>query len=124
MSGRGAKILLVDDEESLRELVSEILSSSGYEILTCKDGLEAVELYRRKWEDISLVVLDMMMPEMNGKDAFLEMKAINGNITALLISGHRIECEVQSLLDAGIKGFIPKPFNPETLLKTVKNVLA
>ncbi len=114
----------MDDEESLRELVSEILSSSGYEILTCKDGLEAVELYRRKWEDISLVVLDMMMPEMNGKDAFLEMKAINGNITALLISGHRIECEVQSLLDAGIKGFIPKPFNPETLLKTVKNVLA
>ena len=115
---------MVDDEESLRELVSEILSTSGYEIVTCKDGMEAVELYRRKWGEFSLVVLDMMMPEMNGKDAFLEMQAINGNIRALLISGHSIECEVQSMLDAGMKGFIPKPFSPEILLETVKGALA
>ena len=124
MSGRGVKILLVDDEESLRDLVSEILSISGYEIVTCKDGLEAVELYRRKWEDISLVLLDMMMPEMNGKEAFLAMHSINGNIKALLISGHIIECEVQSLLNAGMKGFISKQFDPETLLETVENVMA
>ena len=115
---------MVDDEESLRDLVSEILSSSGYEILTCKNGLEAVELYRRKWDDISLVLLDMMMPEMNGKEAFLEMHSINGNIKALLISGHSIECDVKSLLAAGVKGFIPKPFEPETLLKTVEELLA
>ena len=115
---------MVDDEESLRELVSEILSTSGYEIVTCKDGMEAVELYRRKWGEFSLVVLDMMMPEMNGKDAFLEMQAINGNIRALLISGHSIECEVHSMLDAGMKGFIPKPFSPEILLETVKGALA
>jgi PAS domain S-box-containing protein len=124
MSGKKFKILLADDEECLRDMVSEILSSSGYEVVTCGDGLEAVEIYRREWQGIDLVVLDMVMPEMNGKDAFLEMQTINGNIRALLISGYRSDSEAQSLLDAGMKGFIAKPFNPEILLKAVKDVLA
>jgi PAS domain S-box-containing protein len=118
-----SKILLVDDEEMLRSMVSEILTSTGYEVITCNDGLEAVELYRREWKDIDLVLLDMMMPEMNGKDAFMEMRSINGNIKALLISGYSIEGEAQILIDAGMKGFIPKPFNPQVLLKKVGDAL-
>ena len=121
--GKGSKILLADDEESLRDMVSEILSSDGYEVVTCNNGLEAVEIYRREWQDIDLVLLDMIMPKMNGEDAFLEMQAINRNIKALLISGYRIEDEVKILLDAGMKGFIAKPFKPELLLKTVGDAL-
>ncbi len=120
---KGSKILLADDEEMLRDMVSEVLSSCGYEIIACKDGLEAVEIYRREWKDIDLVILDMMMPEMNGKDAFLEMQSINRNVQALLISGFSIEGDAQDLLDAGMKGFIPKPFDTEILLKTVQDAL-
>ena len=60
---------------------------------------------------------------MNGKDAFMEMRSINGNIKALLISGYSIEGEAQILIDAGMKGFIPKPFNPQVLLKKVGDAL-
>ena len=104
--GKGSKILLADDEEDIRDLLSEILSLSGYEVVTCKDGQEAVEIYRREWDNIGLVILDMMMPEMNGKDAFQEMQSINRDIKALLISGFSIEGDAQDLLDAGMKGFI------------------
>ena len=117
------KILLADDEEDLCELVSDILSSSGYEVTICNNGLEAVELYRREWGEIDLVILDMIMPEINGKDAFLEMRSINRNVKALLISGFSIEGDAQDLLDAGMKGFIPKPFDTEILLKTLQEVI-
>ena len=90
---------------------------------SCNNGLEAVEIYRREWQGIDLILLDMVMPAMNGKDAFLKMQAINRNIKALLISGYRIEDEVNILIDAGMMGFIAKPFNPEFLLKTVGDTL-
>ncbi len=121
--GIKAKILLVDDDEVIRTLVSRILCSLGHEVVTCNDGLEAVELYQRSWRETDLVILDMMMTRMNGRDAFLEMQAFNKDIKALLISGFSIEGEAQSLLDAGMKGFIQKPFSEELLAQELEKVL-
>jgi PAS domain S-box-containing protein len=117
------KILLGDDDTTLRDMIFEIISSEGHEVVACDNGLEAVDIYRREWREIDLVLLDMMMPEMNGKNAFLEMKTINRNIRAILMSGYSIEGEAQFLIDAGAKGFIPKPFDIEILLKTVEDAL-
>ncbi len=118
-----SKILLADDETTLRDMVFEIISSEGHEVVTCDNGLEAVDIYRREWQEIDLVLLDMMMPEMNGKSAFLEMRSINRNIRAILMSGYSIEGEAQFLVDAGAKGFITKPFDIDILLKAVEEAL-
>jgi len=69
------------------------------------------------------VILDMMMPRMNGRDAFIKMHSINRDIKALLISGFSIDGEAQNLLDAGMKGFIQKPFNFSEFSKAVEKVL-
>lgn len=118
-----ARILLVDDEELVRNLVSNMLRSLGHKVVICKDGLEAVELYRESWRDFDLVVLDMMMPKMNGRDAFFKMRSINSKIKALLISGFSIDGGAQSLLDAGMKGFIQKPFTFNEFARTLEKVL-
>ncbi|MFA6290907.1 MAG: PocR ligand-binding domain-containing protein [Victivallales bacterium] len=118
-----AKILLADDEELVRSLVSNMLRSLGHKVVACKDGAEALELYRNSWRDFDLVILDMMMPRINGRDAFIKMHSINRDIKALLISGFSIDGEAQSLLDAGMKGFIQKPFNFSEFTKAVEKVL-
>jgi CheY-like chemotaxis protein len=118
-----AKVLLVDDDELVRNLVSNMLRSLGHKAVICKDGLEALELYRQSWREFDLVILDMMMPRMNGRDAFVNMRSINKDIKALLISGFSIEGEAQSLLDAGMKGFIQKPFNFSDFSKVVGKIL-
>jgi CheY-like chemotaxis protein len=123
MTRKKTNILLVDDEEIVRDMMTKALRSFGYKIVTCMDGMEAVDLYRQSWKDFDLVILDMMMPRMNGRDAFFEMRSINGDIKALLISGFSIDGEAQSLLDAGMKGFIQKPFNFNELSKIIGNIL-
>ncbi|MFA6567106.1 MAG: MASE1 domain-containing protein [Victivallales bacterium] len=119
-----SRILLVDDEETVRTVVSKLLSSFGHEVVTCKDGLEAVELYRQAWKEIDLVMLDMMMPRMSGKNVFFEMQALNRDVKVLLISGFSIDGEAQSLLDAGMKGFLQKPFGKKILGETLEKVLS
>lgn len=120
---KAANVLLAEDEELVRNLVSSMLRTSGHTVVACKDGLEALETYRKSWREIDLVVLDMMMPRMNGRDAFINMRSINKDIKALLISGFSIEGEAQGLLDMGMKAFIQKPFNFTDFSKIVENVL-
>ncbi|HCE42805.1 MAG TPA: hypothetical protein DET40_04600 [Lentisphaeria bacterium] len=118
-----ANILLVDDEEIVRDMVAKMLRSFGHKVVICKDGLEALEYYKQSWSKIDLVVLDMMMPRMNGRDSFIGMRTVNPDIRAVLMSGYSIDEEVQSLLDAGMKGFIQKPFNTKELNKEVESAL-
>ena len=117
------KVLLADDEELVSKLVSNMLSTLGHKVVICRDGLEALETYSKSWHDFDLVVMDMMMPKMSGKDAFLKMKEINPEIKALLISGFSIDGEAQNLINAGMKAFIQKPFNFSEFTKIVNKVL-
>lgn len=118
-----ARVLLAEDEELVRNLVTSMLRSLGHTVVACEDGLEALEIYRKSWREFDLVVLDMMMPKMNGRDAFIYMRSINEDIKALLISGFSIEGEAQSLIDMGMKAFIQKPFNFSDFSKIVDRVL-
>ncbi|MFZ2653448.1 MAG: response regulator [Victivallales bacterium] len=118
-----SRILLADDEEVVRNILSSFLRSLGHEVIACKDGMEAVEHYRSHWKETDLVILDMMMPVMNGEDAFYEMRAINGDIRSLLISGFSVDGKAQELLDAGMKGFLQKPFVFSELAAAVEDVL-
>ena len=119
-----ARILVVDDEEMVRELASEMLRELGYKAAICKDGTEAVEYYRTAWKQVDLVILDMVMPKLSGRDTFIAMREINAEIKALLLSGYAINSEAQSILDEGVLGFLQKPFQAAALSEKVAEALS
>jgi signal transduction histidine kinase len=103
-------VLVVDDEKTVSAAVSKLLQSMGYTVTVRGNGKEALEFYTSNWKSVDLVLLDMIMPVMGGKDAFVAMQKINPGIVALLSSGYSLNGEAQSMLDAGVAGFMQKPF--------------
>jgi CheY-like chemotaxis protein len=114
----------VDDEETIREVAAKMLRSLGYSVATCADGREAVEYYRANWQQVDLVILDMVMPQMGGRDAFIAMRQINPQIRALLSSGYSLNGEAQAILEEGVLGFIGKPYRLAELARSVAEALA
>jgi PAS domain S-box-containing protein len=120
--GKG-NILIVDDEGVIRDAVKEILTWLGYSVYTCTNGQEAVDFYKKREPAIDLIILDMIMPGMNGKDCFTLLKSIDNNVKVILSTGYRIEDERQSLLDIGIRDILNKPFVSAQLAQSVHSVL-
>ncbi len=114
IQGEGT-ILLVDDEELLRDVVLLELESLGYKILIAKDGKHAIEIYKVHQDDIDLVIMDMMMPKMNGTEAFKRIIEINHNAAVIIASGYTKDENIDELFKKGLKGFIQKPFSVEKL---------
>ncbi|MEW6114988.1 MAG: response regulator, partial [Thermodesulfobacteriota bacterium] len=117
-------ILLVDDEASLREMLSEMLQEMGMAVIAAADGSEGVDIYRRRWQEIDLVILDMIMPRMNGKEAFIEMRRINPSVKVLLSTGYGAETALTEALAEGIAGFVPKPYTVDELSQAIAAALA
>jgi PAS domain S-box-containing protein len=116
-------ILVVDDEEIIRYLLSEMLRELGFEVLTAEDGIEGVDIYRDYASEVDIVLIDMIMPRMNGKETFLEMKKINPNVKAILSTGYTKDEMVREALDHGIAGFIQKPYRVEELSQVLAAAL-
>jgi PAS domain S-box-containing protein len=116
-------ILVVDDEEVVRYLAKDVLESSGYTVLMASDGVEAIEEYEKNMKNIALVIIDMVMPRMGGKEAFLKLKEINPNVKALLFTGYGKNSEAHEIMRNGVSNFIQKPFQLDELLYKVRDVL-
>ncbi|MBA4418257.1 MAG: hypothetical protein C0392_10165 [Syntrophus sp. (in: bacteria)] len=116
-------ILLVDDEEQILKVSSEILLALGYKILTARNGREAVDLYSIHNENIDLVVLDMIMPDMGGGETFAFLKMINPLVKAILSSGYSLNEQAKDIVEQGCKGFIQKPFTIQALSQKIREVL-
>ena len=117
-------ILLVEDEAVMRKVTQAILEKAGLKVLIATDGQEAVELYKRLYTQIDLVLLDMMLPGMNGRDAFLAMKALNPDIRAIFASGYTREGSISDLLEEGsVRGFLQKPFRHSALIELLSQAL-
>jgi PAS domain S-box-containing protein len=121
--GRRELILIVDDEESVRQLAHDVLEAHGYRVLAAADGLEALEMYGRFNGEIRLVILDMTMPRMGGHETFLRMKENNPDIRAMLATGFGPDDKTKEVLRSGFIGLIQKPFLPNTLLSMVRSTL-
>jgi two-component system cell cycle sensor histidine kinase/response regulator CckA len=93
-----AHSLLVDDEEFILDSASQMLQSLGYRVSICRNGDEAIAYYRENWGTVDLVILDMIMPVMDGKSCFRIMKKINPEIRALLCSGYSMNTKAQALI--------------------------
>ncbi len=116
-------ILVVDDEFNIRNILKEIFEMNGFNVLTAENGKEGVELFEQHAHHIDLVILDMVMPVMNGRQAFKEIKKRKHDQKVIIISGYLSRDELQEILADGAIGFISKPFQIEDIINKVKNVL-
>jgi CheY-like chemotaxis protein len=121
--GGNELILVVDDEEPIRALAKEILEDHGYRILLAVDGVEGLKIFREYNGEIGLVILDMVMPKLGGRETFLKMKELNPEVRALLSTGYSREGKASEILDSGVMGFVQKPYRVNSLLSAVRNVL-
>jgi PAS domain S-box-containing protein len=110
------RVLVVDDEPDVRGLIREMLERAGCQVRTAQDGAEAVDLFREDWRAIDVVILDLMMPRMSGRDVFAALRQIDPDAKILVASGYSVDGEARALLDAGAIGFLQKPFELATLL--------
>jgi signal transduction histidine kinase/ActR/RegA family two-component response regulator len=116
-------ILVVDDEEMIRMLVRDILEEIGYNVLSAADGIEAVELYKEKDGEIDLVILDMTMPGMGGRETFEKLKEMNPSVRAILSTGYAADERARQMLAMGVKAFVQKPYRIDDLASAVRRTL-
>ena len=116
-------VLLVDDEERILTVGREICKALGYSVITVDSGKEALKIYKKKKNKINIVILDMIMPEMNGLETFLELKKLNANIKVLLSTGYSIDEKAQEMLRQGCKGYILKPYSVIDFSHKLREVL-
>ena len=116
-------VLLVDDEEMIVDVGKRMLEKLGYNVLVAEDGLRAMEIYKGHRQDIDIVILDMVMPNMGGGETFDRIKAIDPDVTVLLSSGYSIDGQASEILSRGCNGFIQKPFDLKTLSEALREVL-
>ncbi|RLF57654.1 MAG: hypothetical protein DRN37_06125 [Thermoplasmata archaeon] len=123
-SERGSEtILLVDDEEILRDIGRDILETFGYTVLLAPDGESALELYKERRKHISLVILDLIMPGMGGKQCLEKLLKINPDTKVVIASGYSIDGHAKDALKAGAKAFVSKPYELNKMLQAVRSVL-
>jgi len=116
-------ILLVDDEDVILEVGQDLLEAMGYQVFIAKDGKEAIEVYEKNRDDLDIVVLDMVMPNMGGGETYDRMRKINPNIKVLLSSGYSIDGEATEILERGCDAFIQKPFKIKELSEAIGKIL-
>ncbi|MDZ7262454.1 MAG: PAS domain S-box protein, partial [candidate division KSB1 bacterium] len=117
-------ILIVDDEEVIRTVGQRILEKAGYKVLLASTGPEAIELYRKNQTEVALVILDMIMPEMGGREIYESLRHLNPEIKVLLSSGFSQEGQAQKLLEEGVQGFVQKPFQMNEFLQKIRLTLS
>jgi DNA-binding response OmpR family regulator len=116
-------VLLVDDEPLLRQTSRDVLRKLGYSILEATSGDEALRIFEEKKDQIDLVILDMVMPGMDGSDLFEGLKAIEPQVNTLVLSGFGSEEDIHDMMNRGCGGFIMKPYDIEQLSQRIREIL-
>jgi len=121
--GGDETILLVDDEEFIRELGVDVLGQAGYTVLTASNGEQALEVYKRERAQIDLIILDLIMPGMGGSKCLEELLKIGSQTRVLIASGYSPDASTKGALETGAAGFINKPYDTKQLLELVRKIL-
>ncbi len=121
---RPATILLVDDEDLLRRVETEMLEQAGYTVMFAADGREAVEVFRRHADRIDCVLLDLAMPRMDGEACFEALRRINNDVRVVLSSGFPESNVLPRFAGRGLAGFLHKPYTSAALKEKLRRVLA
>ena len=116
-------VLIVDDEEPIRNSGEVMLKVMGYNVLSASDGSEAIEIYRTRHSEIDIVLLDMIMPDISGAEVFAAMKEINSSCIVVISSGYTRDIDPDELKKSGVAGFIKKPYKIAELSRTIYHLL-
>lgn len=114
------KILVVDDEKLIRDVIREYIENEGFEVIEAVDGIDALEKFDHN--NISLVIMDIMMPNLDGFSAINEIRK-SSNVPVIVLSARSEEYDKLSGFDLGIDDYITKPFSPKELIARIKAVL-
>ncbi len=120
--GKG-RILVVDDEDIIRYTAKGMLEELDYEVVLAVDAKEGVAFFEKNPESFDLVILDMIMPKLNGPESFREMQKIKSSVCVLLSSGFTREKDIEEMQNDGLRGFIRKPFRTSLLSQKVSKAL-
>ncbi len=118
-----AIILVVDDEEAVRESTSEILQNAGYRTFTAANGQDGLELFRQHQAEIELVLLDVLMPGINGPETMAKLRILDHNVKVILTSGYSEQMIFGQTQNQKPSGFLPKPYTIDELIKRVAAVI-
>ncbi|MGM0432758.1 MAG: response regulator [Spirochaetota bacterium] len=116
---KGLTILLVDDERISREVEAQLLASGGHHVIPAELPSEAIDIFSGSNSKIDVVVLDMLMPQMSGKDLFFRLKEISPQVRAVLLSGYGKTSDIQESLNGGVYACMQKPVGRQELLDAV-----
>lgn len=116
-------ILVVDDEELIRVVVKKMIEQLGYNVILANDGGQAVEVFKNHQKTINGVLLDMRMPRINGREAFIRMKEIDPDIKVILCTGYGFTEEVKEMISLGVIGLLSKPYQINTLSEWLKMLM-
>jgi CheY-like chemotaxis protein len=116
-------ILLVDDEQMILDVARQILQKLGYQVTLASGGRQAVTIYEKMQDQIDMVILDMIMPDLSGGETYDKIKEINSGVKVLLSSGYSMDGEATEILKRGCHGFIQKPFNMKNLSRKIREIL-
>lgn len=117
------RIILVDDEEVVRDVAAAMLETIGYDVIQAAGGQDAVELFKDNHDTIDLAIIDMIMPKMGGRECFLAFREIDPNMRAILSTGFGLDGAAQEIIDLGMQGFIQKPYVLRELSNAVARVM-
>ncbi|MBA3503473.1 MAG: response regulator [Deltaproteobacteria bacterium] len=115
-------LLVVDDDAVVRRALAAALTSLGYTTVEAENGMDAVDIYRTHHDELYAVVLDMVMPGMNGRATYLALREIDPDVAVVLMSGYTLNEEVQEILDLGVKAFVSKPYAIDTLANALAQI--
>jgi len=116
-------ILLIDDEPVIIDVARDMLEILGYQVIVAHNGQDAIDIYRRRKNEIDMVIQDMVMPGMNGADVFQALKRINPEVKVILASGYVMNKQIAAMIEQGCRAFMSKPFRLEDLSLKVREVL-
>ncbi|MBD3316937.1 MAG: response regulator, partial [Chitinivibrionales bacterium] len=117
-------IVVIEDEEIVRKLCQEILPEYGYTVTILENGIEGVNYYLEHWREVDAVLVDMIMPGMNGAECISALRKTNPEVKVIVMTGFDFTEKTTAILSSGIDAFLQKPFRETTLLKTIADVLA
>ena len=121
--GHGELVLVVDDEDTVRAVVSRVLKESGYQVIAAADGIEALATFTTQNKEIDLVLMDMVMPLMDGGSAIRALRKINPAVPIIAASGILVRQKQDEAAKAGVQRFLTKPFTAEVLLSAIDEQL-
>jgi PAS domain S-box-containing protein len=122
--GKGRTVMLVDDEASIIQITAAVLEAAGYRVIPARDGAAAISLYSQHRNEVSAILLDMMMPGLDGLQTLDELRRIDLNVPVIACSGLRTKQREAEVLERGARMFIPKPYTEAQILQALDDVLA